>query len=302
MDFQLKGNIIEVVTHTNHEYLARITNCINEIVYVDAYIYQDELYVLHTSTVLCTCEDIKIIEDANDLQIAYFQSLLLEKHIIYNPVTRKCYDLRKFPPYFYDKATESAFITGNNIYGYTEIVNLTDNTIQNAKDYGYVDFDKLIPAKKDTQVYNYIQHKIMDIKANIKPKNGKPLIAKYRFPIDDEILNYDVNIEDRNPVNSPHEEQIQVIADHPVFEELKQRFDKLAAELKNNMFIHENYFDHFNQAKPEMKNFKLGDIIYVRNTEEATWDKRFFACYDNNSLGEKLIKTTDGKFWKFYKN
>jgi hypothetical protein len=271
MDFHLKGNIIKVVTHTNHEYLARITNCIHGIVYVDAYIYQDELRVFRTSTVLCSCEDIKTTEDANDQQIAYFQLLLLEKHIIYNIVNLKCYDLSKFPPYFYDKTTDSAVITGNTIYGYTDFVNLTDNTILNAPDYGYINFDELIPAKKDTQVYNYIQRKIMDIKANIKLKNNELPVVHYKLKhIDDDfILNYDVNVEDKRPLDDPYEE---------VVKKLKNLWDN------------------------PIKIFKLGDIIYVRNDEDEEWCKKFFACFDKTSIGESRVKTTDGKFWKLYKN
>lgn len=271
MDFHLKGNIIRVVTYTDHEYLARVTSCFNGIIYVDAYIYQGELCVLRTSTVLCSCEDIKTIEDVGGQQIAYFQLLLLEKHIIYNIVNKKCYDLNKFPPYFYDKTTESAFITGNTIYGYTEVLNLTDNTIQKATDYGYVDFDKLIPARKDTQVYNYIQYKIMDIKANIKLRNDELHIAQYKIQhIDDDfILNYDVIAEDKRPLDDPYEE---------VVKKLKNLWDN------------------------PIKIFKLGDIIYVRNNEDEEWCKKFFACFDKTSIGESRIKTTDGKFWKLYKN
>ena len=125
---------------------------------------------------------------------------------------------------------------------------------------------------KDTQVYNYIQHKIMDIKTNIKLKNDELPIPNYKIkPLDDDfILNYGLVAENVKPFNN-------------------DLYENVVKELKN-------LWDN------PIKTFKLGDIIYVKNDEDEEWCKKFFACFDKTSIGESRIKTTDGKFWKLYKN
>lgn len=50
--------------------------------------------------------------------------------------------------------------------------------------------------------------------------------------------------------------------------------------------------------KPELR---LGDPIKVRNSENDSWESKFFACKETLSTGEKKIKTTDGKLWNYIK-
>lgn len=45
----------------------------------------------------------------------------------------------------------------------------------------------------------------------------------------------------------------------------------------------------------------LGDPVKVRNSENDSWESKFFACKETLSTGEKKIKTTDGKLWNYIK-
>lgn len=72
---------------------------------------------------------------------------------------------------------------------------------------------------------------------------------------------------------------------------LDANFDEINDRIKRE------FLERYGLA-PELK---LGDPVKVRNSENDSWESKFFACKETLSTGEKKIKTTDGKLWNYIK-
>lgn len=137
---------------------------------------------------------------------------------------------------------------------------------------------------------------------------------KNQVRIDNDI---DVNVEEAHPKDF-------VYAGDGILEQIKVQEDIIQAvngvdkkvfnqKLDDNGPVKLKLEAHFNEINEQLKraiigkyNFKpelrLGDPIKVRNSENDSWESKFFACKETLSTGEKKIKTTDGKLWKLYKS
>jgi len=124
------------------------------------------------------------------------------------------------------------------------------------------------------------------------------------YNIDDDIEE-DYNVEEDYDINMDKMQGIEFEPDHDVvMDYIKKELDKIQlvhgdrlrpkiqpVDVKLNDYL--GYPFNFNRT------YKLGDPVKVRNNEEDPWESKFFACKETTSIGEKKIKTTDGKLWNY---
>lgn len=152
-------------------------------------------------------------------------------------------------------------------------------------------------------------------KVDVNVKNQ--LIADYfienQIRVDDDI---DVNVEEAHPKDF-------VYAGDGILEQIKVQGDIIQAVNGVDKKVFNQKLDDdgrvklkveadFNEINEQLRravigkyNFKpelrLGDPVKVRNSENDSWESKFFACKETLSTGEKKIKTTDGKLWNYIK-
>lgn len=160
-----------------------------------------------------------------------------------------------------------------------------------------------------------VAERLRNEKVNVNVENQ--LIADHfmenQIKIDDDI---DVNVEESHPKDF-------VYAGDGILEQIKVQEDVIQAvngvdkklfnqKLNDNGPVKLKVEADFNEINEQLRravigkyNFKpelrLGDPIKVRNSENDSWESKFFACKETLSTGEKKIKTTDGKLWNYIK-
>lgn len=242
--------------------------------FADYFTSSDNLFSDSEDTLLCSLDRIVSFRECNPEEIQQFEKMLYEKaKKVF--VNNQLIDMNEFNP----------LVQRHNM--------------------------EIIDAYKQL----VIAERLRNEKVNVNVENQ--IIADHfmenQIRINDDI---DVNVEEAHPKDFVYAgdgilEQIKVQGDvmQAINEVDKKVFNqkldddgriklKIAAEFNEiNEQLRKAVIGKYN-FKPELR---LGDPIKVRNSENDSWESKFFACKETLSTGEKKIKTTDGKLWNYIK-
>ena len=302
MEFNFeKGTFLRISFEGGRDVLS-IFKDINEdneiITYADYFLESRSLFYDFEFNTLCNIRFIKNVRCCLDIEITSLINKLLERRIIFKD--NKLYKL-KHEDYTVVRLGDLIAIYGGE-NGYYHCINLETNEerfglpfdfIQTFKPVTKEELLSILPALESFPFVSYKVRTKYDLFKKEKHHIGlDPKFLKIlKNNLDNQLIAVHKNLYDEGNL-------IANVEDIPVV------IPPAEMDLEYVHRIADRFFkdDKLNYPPRHIRNYCIGDVIYVRNIETEEWVKKFFACFDKMSDGKTITKTTDGKSWKLYKS
>lgn len=298
-DFET-GTFLRISFDNNRDVLSifKDINDNNEVItYADYFLGSRTLFYDPDINILCNIKTIKNVKPCLDIEIDFLKDQLLEKRMIFK--NNKLYKL-KYEDYTVVKLAHIVVIYGGENGYYhcidlntkEELFNISFDSIQN---FAPVTKDELLDILPALEAFPFTCSKIKEKYGLIQKEKPHIKLNAELLKIFEDDLKHQVIAIHENPYNEGdlvvNVENIPVM-NAPLGVKLAPIHELDDLDFKDNKL---NYHPR------DIKNYCIGDVIYVRNAETEEWVKKFFACFDKRSDGTSVIKTTDGKVWNYIK-